>query len=63
LNNQSQALCKFKDQFILDGGLKDLKAVIEQSFEENEFDVYFYCLGCIPPLLFNSYFLFSQNKM
>jgi len=59
LNEQSQKLCKFKDQFLLDGGLKDLKGVIDLSFEAGQYDVYFYCLGCLPPLVFNSYFLFS----
>ena len=33
------------------------------SFEQKQFDIYFYLLACIPPLIFNSYELFSSNKM
>lgn len=33
------------------------------AFSSNQFEVYFYCLGCLPPLLFNSYFLITEDKV
>lgn len=63
LYSSSSSFCKFKDQFLMDGGLKQLQSVMQKSFSSSQFEVYFYCLGCLPPLLFNSYFLFPQDKV
>ena len=32
LDQQSEALCTFKNKFLMDGGLKDLKKIIECSY-------------------------------
>jgi hypothetical protein len=59
--NQSRNLCKFKDSFLMRGGLKQLKQTIKLAFDEEYYEIYFYCLGCLPALVFNSYYLFPSG--
>lgn len=38
----------------MDGGIASIKRVIETTFESQQYEIYFYCLGALAPLIFHS---------
>lgn len=44
-------LSSFKQQFIDEQGLYLLKKALKRAFTDRDFEIYFYCLGIIPPLI------------
>eukprot|EP00347_Sterkiella_histriomuscorum_P022045 403331879 len=42
----------FKQQFVEEQGVYILKKILKKSFAEQEFEIYFYCLGIIPPIIY-----------
>lgn len=40
-----------KQQFIEEQGIYILKKILKKSYTEEELEIYFYCLGIIPPII------------
>ncbi|CDW82063.1 UNKNOWN [Stylonychia lemnae] len=41
----------FKQQFVEEQGIYIIKKILKKSYMESELEIYFYCLGIIPPII------------
>lgn len=42
----------FKEQFLQEQGVLVLKKLLKSTFESRDYEIYIYCLGMLPPLIF-----------
>ena len=63
LDKQSYVLVRLKHQFIYDGGIENLKKVMEVSFDHEHYEVYFFCVSMIQPLTFNMDLVNSKKQV
>lgn len=53
LDRQSTEIVKFKNQFMMDGGIRNMKNIIDMAFQNKNYEVYFFCVSSLQPLIFN----------
>lgn len=53
LDRQSTEIVKFKNQFMMDSGIRNIRNIIDLAFQKKQYEVYFFCVSSLQPLIFN----------
>ena len=53
---------KFKNQLLVNGEIKVIADILDLSFEKERYEIYFYCLAMVSPLMFHSDILHGPTK-